>query len=245
MPAGNADRRSGQDTLVRAPAEKEKRHLWPWLRPTEPLSSRSTGSTLATPAPPTCRSHCSRSASTPGRAPAQPQARQPLTPRLAQDGRPPPPTAELPVPHRARPIPEADRRSGIASLDEKALAERRASLVYRSPALCSIRRSRVGVAAACHPRRHRLGVRNPVAIHKLEIELAGRTLTPRDGSRRWPGRRRRARPLRRCRLTRHGCVFDRTARRHRLFPAHRRIRRAHVRRGQDPRRLHQARRSAR
>src|SRR5205807_2096058 len=54
----------------------------------------------------------------PGRALAEQQARQPLASRTAQDGRPPPPTPELSVPHRARSLFEAHCRTGFATLGD-------------------------------------------------------------------------------------------------------------------------------
>ena len=64
----------------------------------------------------------------------------------------------------------------------------------------------------------------------------------RDGEARQAGRRRSRRPLGRHRRPRHGAGPDGGARRRGLLPAHRRCRRAHVRRREDPGRLLQARR---
>src|SRR5712691_786915 len=58
-----ANREEALRAEVECPSEEgENDYLWPSLRPTEPLSLRSTGSTLATLALPTSRWRCSRNA---------------------------------------------------------------------------------------------------------------------------------------------------------------------------------------
>ena len=169
-----------------------------------------------------------------GASPELPQG-QSFAPRPPQARRPAPPPSRLPDEEGQRALPGRHRTARTPPLGVAASGPRAQTGVLSHPAPKA--QSADLPAGRRPPPRPR---RNHSLVSDLRDAIRWPHADHRDRQARTPRRRRRHRPLRRHPGARDGQPV-RSPPRPRLLPAHGRVRGAHVRRGQDPGRLHQAR----